>query len=251
MMTRFLQLFTLVALFTSCGFGDDAASISEGGTSQGGSLARFTIIGDYLYVVNDFDLVPVNIANLENPITQPTVEIGFGIETIFPYNNHLFIGSASAVYIYDLVNPAAPRQRSVYAHSTGCDPVVVSGDYAYVTLREGFACGNPVAVNVLEVVNVSNYDDPYTVQTIWMNNPRGLGIGCDNKLFVCEGPWGLAEFDITNPESPIETARYTDHAANDVIIRGDLMIVTGEDGIYQYSCAGDSLSLLSVLPLAL
>jgi len=245
-------LLSTIFLF-QCGEGSDGEfDIVNGGTSQGGSLARFAIVGNFLYIVNDFSLIPVSIANLQVPETLSEIELGIGIETIFPYNNHLFIGSSSAVYIYSIANdPAKPQYRSIYQHSTGCDPVVVSGNYAYVTLRSGTFCNNLFNINVLDVVDVSNLTNPRQVFSVSMSNPRGLGVGCSGKLYVCEGPGGLKQFDITNPAQPVLEQVYPQYAANDVIVKNDLLIVTGTDGVYQYSCASDTLQLLSILPYAL
>lgn len=222
-----------------------------GGVSQGGSLSRFTIIGDYLYIVNDFSLVPIDISSLDNPQTLNTIHLGVGIETIFPYRDNLFIGSSSAVYIYDISNPANPQFRSEYSHATGCDPVVVSGDYAYVTLREGVSCSNFFEVNVLEVVNVSDVRNPIQVNAINMTSPRGLALGCNNKLYVCEGSSGIVQFDVSVPSNPVYERRYDEHPAEDLIIRDDLVISTGSEGVYQYRCAGDSLQMLSFIPFSL
>ena len=225
----------------------------DGGNSvsQGGSLARFSIVGDYLYIVNDFSLVPIDITSLDNPQTLETIDLGIGIETIFPYGDNLFIGSSSAVYIYNISNPANPVALSIYEHATGCDPVVVSGNYAYVTLREGFSCRTLVDVNVLEVLNVANPRNPFKVAEYPMTNPRGLGIGCNNKLYVCEGDNGIVQFDISDPATPVYERSYTQYHANDVIIQDDLLIATGDDGIYQYRCVGDSLQSLSYVPYSL
>ena len=250
-MKKALLFLFAIALF-SCEDSDIGFSPSSegggGGVSQGGSLARFAIYDDFLYVVDNTGLIPVEISNLTNPLPQSRVDIGVGIETIFPYNDHLFIGSSSAMYIYDLANPARPNQLSVYIHATACDPVIVSGDYAYVTLREGISCANPININVLEVVDVSNYRNPVQLNSIFMSNPRGLGIGCNNKLYVCDGDVGLVQFSLDNPANPVQDTVYANHAANDVIIKDDLVIVTGDDGIYQYRC-GERLELLSSLPI--
>jgi hypothetical protein len=84
-----------------------------------------------------------------------------------------------------------------------------------------------------------------------MSNPRGLGLGCNNKLFVCDGPAGIVQFDITDPGQPLYERTYGLYHANDVIVKNDLVIVTGNDGVYQYSCTSDSLEILSILPFSL
>jgi hypothetical protein len=249
-----LLMFTLVlSLLAACsgGFEDGEVSVGSEGVSQGGSLSRFTIVGDYLYLVNDFSLVPIDISSLDDPRQLETIQLGFGIETIFPYGDHLFIGSTSAVYIYNIDDPANPSYRSIYSHATGCDPVVVSGDYAYVTLREGASCGNFFDINVLEVLDVADVRNPFQVNSINMTSPRGLGLGCNNKLYVCEGDAGMVQFDVSVPTNPVYERTYDQFPAEDLIIRDDLLIVTGEEGVYQYQCTEDSLMMLSFLPFAL
>ena len=241
----------ILLLVSACSVGFEDSGFSDRGVSQGGSLSRFAIVGDYLYIVNDFSLVPVDITSLDNPIKLETQDLGVGIETIFPYNDLLYIGSNSAVYIYDIQDPANPRFLSMHSHATGCDPVVVSGNYAYVTLREGVSCNSFFNINVLEVLDVSDVRNPSLINTLEMSSPRGLGIGCNNKLFVCEGEGGLVQFDLTNPASPLFEARYDQFPAEDVIIKDDLVISTGIEGAYQYSCAEDSLVLLSYIPFSL
>lgn len=247
----YLALIISVMLFSCGGFGDESVSPDSGGVSQGGSLSRFTIIGDYLYIVNDFSLVPIDISSLDNPVQLETQNLGVGIETIFAYQGHLFIGSTSAVYIYDISDPANPQFRSEYSHATGCDPVVVSGDYAYVTLREGISCSNFFDLNVLEILNVSDVRNPILLDQINMSSPRGLALGCNNKLYVCEGDLGIVQFDLSNPALPFLERRYDRYPAEDLIIKDDLVIATGSQGVYQYSCATDSLALLSFLPFSL
>jgi hypothetical protein len=240
-------------ILSACGGGVsfNDADIGGSGVSQGGSLSRFTIVGDYLYIVNDFSLIPIDISDLENPIKRETRDLGVGIETIFPYNDLLFIGSSSAVYIYDIADPANPRYLSDHSHATGCDPVVVSGNYAYVTLREGVSCGSFFDINVLEVLDVSNVRNPILINTIDMTSPRGLALGCNNKLFVCEGAGGIVQFDLTDPSFPVYETTYAQFPAEDLIIRDELVIATGTEGVYQYSCASDSLVLLSYIPFSL
>jgi hypothetical protein len=252
-MRKFLVLFFASFLVYSCGggFNDDISPSFDGGVSQGGSLSRFTIVGDYLYLVNDYSLVPIDITNLDEPVKLEEIYLGFGIETIFPYEDHLFIGSNSAVYIYNIDDPATPQYRSIYDHATGCDPVVVSGNFAYVTLREGVSCSNFFELNVLEVLNVSDVRNPIQVNSINMTNPRGLALGCNNKLYVCEGDGGLVQFDVSIPSDPVYERTYDQYPAEDLIVRDDLLIVTGEEGVYQYQCASDSLMMLSFLPFSL
>lgn len=246
-MKRILKTIMLAAVICSCE-SDALETVSEG-ESVGGSLASFTIVDDYLYVVNDFSLIPIDIINLADPVTHDNIYLGVGIETIFARGHNLFIGSTSAVYIFDIADPLNPQLLSTYEHSTGCDPVIVSENFAYVTLREGASCGNPVNLNVLEVIDVTDLSSPTQVNSIEMNNPRGLGIGCNQRLYVCDGPNGLYQFNITDPANPELERVYQEYPANDIIIKDGLLIMTGDQGIYQYSCETDYLELISILPI--
>lgn len=107
---------------------------SNGNTGIGGSMARFTITQNYLYVLNGDNLKPYSIINPIFPEAKNEIELGWGIETLFPYNANLFIGSQRGMHIYNLDMPSEPKFVSTYEHITSCDPVVVSENTAYVTL---------------------------------------------------------------------------------------------------------------------
>ncbi|MGB3466344.1 MAG: hypothetical protein WBA74_13785 [Cyclobacteriaceae bacterium] len=249
-MKKLLFILLLSVVIGSCS--DDAESIfGNSSTSTGGSLASITIVGNHLYALNSTSIIPVDISDLSNPEVEELVTIGTGLETIFPYNDKLFIGSASALFIYDIENPARPQYFSFFSHATGCDPVVARGDYAYVTLRDGVSCNNPFRINVLEVVNVADQRNTFSTAQIELTNPRGLGIGCNNKLFVCDGEAGLLQFDLTDPSSPVLERSYDEYFANDVLIQDDLLILTGEDGVFQFRCTEEGLELLSKLPISI
>ncbi|MDX2305906.1 MAG: hypothetical protein NW226_24065 [Microscillaceae bacterium] len=220
-------------LFTHCENADSLSAESPNPSSdgRGGSLARFAIAGDYLYTVSNKDLTSYNISNPAEPQKSSDIEIGANIETIFPYNNMLFIGSQTGMLIYDNSQPSKPRYVSRYDHIMSCDPVVVQGDYAYVTLRDGTDCR--FGSNLLDVIDISDPTNPQLVNSYSMIHPHGLGVD-GNNLFVCEGQHGLKVFNLSNPQSPLESKFIQDVRTYDVIPNQGLLIVTGEDGIFQY-----------------
>lgn len=207
-----------------------AGSESGGQSGVGGSMARFAINGDYLYAVDHHSLITFDVST-SSTVKANQQSVGWAIETIFPYQDNLFIGSESAMYIYDLSNPVSPGQLSVYWHSTACDPVVVEGDYAFVTLREGERC--PRGVNRLEVIDVEDLQWPEKVKFYEMINPHGLGID-NGMLFVSEGDHGLKIMDATNPLDIKQIRHITDIKTYDVIPFNGVLMVTGESGIIQY-----------------
>ena len=200
-------------------------------TGTGGSMARFTIIDPYLYALHDSYIQLVRIDDPVNPSLWSTVDVGWGIETIFPYGNYLFIGSTTGMFIYDNTNPENPTQLSAFAHVTSCDPVVAQGDYAYVTLRAGSFCGG--GVNRLDILDITDLTNPLMVESYAMQGPFGLGID-GATLFVCDGVAGLKVYDVTDPMNIDLIAFETNNETYDVILIPPLAIVVGPDGLDQY-----------------
>ncbi|MGL1901518.1 MAG: hypothetical protein OCC49_05250 [Fibrobacterales bacterium] len=199
---------------------------------QGGSLARFALSAEYLYAVTDRELITFWVTDESNPKYSSTTDIDWsGIETIYMKEDMLFVGSMNAMYIYDISNPSNPKMASRFSHVTSCDPVVVEGDYAYVTLRTGTGCrwGD----TELEVIDVSDIYEPKLLETYEMDNPSGLGIH-DDALYVCDGRAGLKVFDITNtPE--LEMVNIVDTIeVNDLIVDETNLTLVGPKGMYQY-----------------
>lgn len=212
------------------------AAITPGtgsGSGVGGSLARFTISGDHLYLLDGGDLQTVNVRDEVNPIAKTRTYLSWDIETIFPYKTNLFVGSSSGMHIIDISSPQSPVKLSTYQHVRSCDPVVVDDAYAYVTLRSGTACQG--FTNQLEVIDIKNLRAPQLLKTYPMTNPYGLGI--DNKtLFICDGKDGLKAFDATdiNTIDQNQIAHYKDISALDVIPLGNILMLIGKDGIFQF-----------------
>ncbi len=68
------------------------AASDNSAIGQGGSLARFIIVSDFLYAVDSHSINVFNIQNLESPQDLEDVYAGFDIETIFNRGNQLFLG---------------------------------------------------------------------------------------------------------------------------------------------------------------
>jgi hypothetical protein len=209
----------------------------------GGSMARFTISGDFLYTVDRSNLRTFDIDDLASPLLVSDMSIGWNIETVFPYMNKLFFGTQTGMIIYDISNPGLPMYKSTYSHVRSCDPVVVEDHYAYVTLRAGNLCGE--ATSQLDVIDISNVMNPQWEQSYPMQQPYGLGI--DNKtLFVCDGEAGLKVYNAVDPKNLVKIAWFQDVNAFDVIPFNGNLIMIGTGGLYQYDYSGPSnISLLS------
>jgi hypothetical protein len=212
----------------------------------GGSMARYTIYDNYLYTIDDANMQVFDISSPSRPAFAGLINVGFNIETIYPYKDKLFIGSQTGMHIYDNANPASPVRLSTFAHVRSCDPVVADDKYAYVTLRNGNTCGG--FANQLDVVDISNLSSPKLVKTYQMSNPHGLGLDYDtHTLFVCDGTSGLKVYDAKDPLALDKNilSRKTGHTF-DVIPYKNIAIVTGNDGISQYDYSDPkNLKLLS------
>ncbi len=219
-------------------------------SGTGGSMARFAITGNVLYVATQESLDVYDISTPDQPVKSGTKQLGFGIETIFPYQNNLFIGANDGLYIFDNTIPGKPELLSGYSHVQSCDPVVVQGQYAYLTLRGGAACRWGITSSSLDVVDISELENPRLIHSQGMHTPYGLAAS-GNKLFVCEGISGFKVFDLTDPRQPVLQKNHALVYAYDVIVRNtsDLMI-TGQDGLMQYRYREDgTMDLLSKIPI--
>lgn len=252
-MKRIYNLLIAVAIiFTvSCSDGNYSGG-SDSGNSQGkgGSMARFCIIDDKLFTVDQRNLKIFDISEPANPIflSSRTQELDFGIETIFPMDSLVFIGSQTGMYIFYISQYGFPQYLSSVSHIRSCDPVVAQENYAYVTLNSNnIGCGR--TSNILQIYDISNLADPKHIKdVVGFSSPMGLGID-GNKLFVCDN--GLKMYDITDRTNPIQTGDH--HSAGihdvlgayDVIPLNGILILVASNGIYQLDYSGESLRLLS------
>lgn len=224
-------------------------SVSPGNSNgQAGSMSRFALYDKFLYTVSQNTMHLFDINNPAKPVDFTTVNIGWNIETIFPYQNKLFLGSTTGMFIFDNSDPAAPKQLSVFEHARACDPVVVHDNIAYVTLRTGNSCGGNQ--NQLDLVDVSDASAPKLIRSYTMENPYGLSVNFPN-LFLCEGKNGFKVFDISDKLTVDQhlLSFNTDMHAYDVISMGKNLMLIGDDGFYQFD-ASDAKNLRQLSKIA-
>ena len=233
--------------FSSEKFTDMATSTAGGGNSINGSMSRFIIYQKYLYSVMQNQLQIFDLSG-DKPVkaTEDTY-IGWNVETIFSYQEFMFMGTPSGMLIYSVENPLKPVFLSSIQHVFGCDPVVVEDDIAYVTIHSGNNCGQ--TANDLIIIDVKDKKNPVEIVKYRMTHPKGLGI--DTKtLFVCDD--GLKIFDATNPQTLMakQLAHYKGMAGYDVIPFNKVLMMIAEDGIHQYDYSDLSdIRKLSYLPV--
>jgi LVIVD repeat len=225
-------------------------SLDANSTGTGGSLTRFAIRDSHLYVASSSTISVYSIgANTFSFVKD--VSVGFQLETIFANGEVLYLGARDAMYIYSISDRSTPTLLFKYGHIVSCDPVVVQGNLAYVTLKSGIGCnrGGAPALDILEIIDISNPNRPLPLATYPMTSPGGLAID-GSCLFVCEGANGMKMLNVANPLD-IKVVNQLTIDAYDVIARNGLLTLTGEDGVYQfqYDCAMKSLLQLSKIPV--
>jgi len=214
----------------------DTAKAFTPGAGQGGSLARFAIAGNYLYTVDKEKLRVFNISNAADPVLKATVNIGFEIETIYPFKDKLFIGSTSVVHIFSIENPEQPQKLSTAISPTvirRCDPVVAKDDVAFATLRTSGPCGG--TQSILAVYDITDITNPVQKATYPIAEPYGLGYAND-ALYVCDRD-SLMVFDISKPFQPKFVSSVKDGSYVDVIPTSNTLICWVKEGVILYDIA--------------
>ncbi|MDI3320192.1 LVIVD repeat-containing protein [Pinibacter soli] len=221
----------------------DAQSSATSPAGIGGSMARFALAKDYLYTVYESSLKAFNLSSPKEPSFEKTINTQRNIETIFPFQNKLFVGSTNGMLIYNIDNTANPVQEGLFEHVRSCDPVIADSKYAYVTLRSGTRCQG--YSNQLEVLNIENIGNPVLLKTQLMTNPHGLSKDGD-LLFICDGKDGLRVYKTTDGVNIEALQTISGIETYDVIANNKVALVVAKDGLYQYDYSNPSnLKLLS------
>ena len=219
-------------------------------TGDGGSLAQFTMVDEYLYIVDYKSIKVFDVSNPTSPVQVQTLGLGYGIETIHAQNDYIFVGTTTGVKILDATDPDDVNEISEFEHITACDPVVANSQYALSTIRGGTVCGG--SINELDIIDINDIMHPTLIRSEQLVNPYGLGLSAkdENMVFVCDGHDGLKAFDISNVEDSKMTMHYPGVIARDVISAdNDLLIVLGLNGIYQFDASNlDNLVQKSMIP---
>ncbi|MCD2423411.1 hypothetical protein LQ567_11610 [Niabella pedocola] len=233
---QFLMIMTsCILLVPGCKKGD-TMTVSESG--KGGSTARMTISGNYLYLVDHSKLHTYDISDPAQTLLLNTQNVGWNIETIFPYRDKLFIGSQTGMFVFDNSNPKKPQLQGQAQHLRSCDPVVADENFAYVTLRSNNnGCGGTLnQLNIYDIQGI-NVLSPKQVATLMMPAPQGLGL-TNNILYVCMGTNGLNVIDVTDKTKPVSKKVLSDGTDFiDVIPYDHTLIAYVKGGFILYNIA--------------
>ncbi len=206
---------------------------SSGGASNGvnGSMSRFSMYKGYLYSVMNNMMTIIDLSAAEPVKAVDDMPVDWNVETIFYYNEHMFLGTPTGMSIYSVEKPTEPKRMSTVWHLTGCDPVVVEDDIAYVTIHAGNFCG--ANNNQLIIYDVSDVTSPRHLVSYAMTKPKGLGID-NSTLFICDD--GLKVFNAKEPQTLManQLAHYSGMEGYDLIPYKNVLMMIADDGLYQY-----------------
>ena len=217
-------------------------SFAGNSNSAIGSINRIAEMNGYVYVIGNSKLSVYDNTGAFQQIYSEFV--GWQMETVFPFNDRLFIGTRNSVDIYNVSDPANPQYESGFWHATSCDPVYpVEGDIAYATLRTGDEAFCPGDDNALVVLDVATLSFPSQIQEITMESPYGLTMIGD-RLYVGEGANGLKIFDASDRRNLSLIEHDRSIQAYDVLahpVWSNIVMIAGPEGFTQYRIEGGDI----------
>lgn len=221
------------------------SSFAGSSSSQYGTVNRITKYKDHIYTVSNNNMIIINDEQFasEHVRIENLME---GMETIFPKDDHLFIGSRTSMSIYNIESPTTPNEVAEFEHATSCDPVLPIDNVSYVTLRTADFSLCPGNINALLVIDVSDLSNPVQLQEIQMQSPFGMSVIGVN-LYVGEGENGLKVFDVNDRKNPVLIQSIEDIEAYDIIAdpqNSEIIFIAGPNGIDQYLIDGNQSLLL-------
>lgn len=241
---KHLTFLFLITIFVSCttDFGGQSADDTSA-PSINGSYTTMLTVGNRLYAVSTEELTTYDITNRKSPEVIDRQSVGFQIESLYHYDQVLFIGSQSSLHIFSLDGSGVPERRSEtpYAEFDGaqpCDPVVSNGEKAFVTLSsdviERSECGlRSVLINELRVYDVTDLENPSLEVIMEMDQPKGLSLD-GNLLFIALKKDGALILDVSNVHDIKTIKHFPGFDAFDLIARNGTLLVVGPKQIHTY-----------------
>lgn len=253
----YLILTITICILAACSFDSEFSAAESNSNGVSGSITKFTIHEGYMYALNPNEVQTYDLQNPDEPKLVNTLKTDYGLETIIIYDNTVYVGSRTSLYIMDISTPYQPEilsqsVRESQGFFSGCDPVVVKDNFAYSTVKiVENVCGTFNARSLLLVYDVSDKRNPKIISDYELSEPNGLAYVGDYLLVCDAGIDELVVFDISDPYNLKQPAEFNITIMNpiDLIIHDSKMIVSTINtfNIYNISSIGD-ISETGIIP---
>ncbi len=211
--------------------GTTVPSNASASTGTAGSMAGMVLIKDHLFAITEMhSLGIVDITNAATPKQDTSFFAGYDLQTIFPFEDKLFLGSAIGMFMYDVSDPQHPVSLGQFTHGRACDPVITDGHFAYVTLHAGDGCGGDA--NELNVIDINDLQHTQLVKTYPFTKPTGLGKDGD-LLFICDST-AVKVYNAAKPADLQLLQEIPSNSPYDIIAANNRALVVCNNGLYQY-----------------
>ena len=100
-------------------------------------------------------------------------------------------------------------------------------------MRSGNTCGQ--TDDQLQVLSLANIYQPQLVASYELSSPKGLALN-GNLLYVCDD--GIKVLDVSDHQNINLLIHLSGIPANDVLYHDNQILVTADDGFYQYNVFG-------------
>jgi len=212
-----------------------------------GTMNRIAVDFNHVYIIGDSKLYTLSDYSSLHKTSE--IKINSGTETIYTDNNRLYLGSTTAMTVYNASNPGNPKEIFNLAHAESCDPVLANGNVAYYTLRavENEGC-NALGENTLNVVDVTSNSSASLVNTYNLDSPYGLAM-VSNYLLVGEGNNGLTIFDASSPRNPLKKVTFSHITAFDIMAHPtdqNVIIASTHNGLIKITMDWSTLQVLDL-----
>jgi hypothetical protein len=112
-------------------------------------------------------------------------------------DDYVYAGVTNGFAVIDVTNPATPKQiGSLSSVKTGLD-VCVSGDYAYVAMRD----------SAFAIIDISDPTNPESVGEFDAGNAYSVDVS-GNYAYAVDVEYGLYVIDVSDPSNPISVGTY-------------------------------------------
>lgn len=183
----------------------------------------------YAYVGIGPRLVVLDITDPAAPVEvgQSAVLAGIVQDITFDGNFAYVSTGFGGLRILDMSNPSMPVEVGFYSWPEQVIETAVSGDYAYVVVREGDGVGGSVRIldvmNPAKPVEVGFYDPPQ------YGHPTGIVVAGDYAYIT--DLLTLRIVDVSHPPTPMEVAHQDVSGSTlDVVVAGGYAFVAGGHG---------------------